>query len=77
MGASQPTSTRARTGDGRGEGRKRRAAAQAQGRILPGGAQPLHREEGVQVGLQQAAWGCRNQDTEQIIHVPFAFNVIF
>ena len=52
-GASQLTSTRARAGAGREEARRKRLVTQL-----------LLQEE----GLQWAAWGCQNQDTEYTIH---------
>ena len=61
-GASQLTSARARVGAGREEARRKRLVTQ--GLMLLGGPQLLLQEE----GLQWAAWGCRNQDTENTIH---------
>ena len=62
-GASQLTSTRARAGAGREEARRKRLVTRG---LMPlGGAQHLLQEE---EGLQWAAWGCLNQDTEHPIH---------
>ena len=62
-GASQLTSTRARVGAGREEARRKRLVTRG---LMPlGGPQLLLQEE----GLQWAAWGCQNQDTENTIHI--------
>ena len=61
-GAGQLTSTMARAGAGREEARRK--SPEVQGLMPLGGHQLLLQEE----GLQWAAWGCQNQDTEYTIH---------